>query len=227
MWTIAVLNQKGGVGKSTLSTNLAAVAHLSGKRTLMLDLDRQGSAFDWYNARAEGSRLEGLNVVRADRALSLPKFRQLSDGYDVVICDGPPRLGDVTRAAAVAADVVLIPMRPGGFDWWAASETLATLDDADATRAELSRPPVRRVFALNGAAPNTKITHQALDAIRGVGELAPGVIYNRVAFADVALSGESVLTLYPESPAAKEITRLFAALFNKEPAHRVETRPSE
>jgi chromosome partitioning protein len=225
MWTIAVLNQKGGVGKSTLSTNLAAAAHVAGKRTLILDLDRQGSAFDWYNARAEGSRLEGLNVARADRALSLPKFRQLSDGYDIIICDGPPRLGEITRAAAVAADVVLIPLRPGGFDWWAASETLTTLDDADATRAELGRPTVRRVFVLNGAAPNTKIAQQALDALGGVGELAPVVIHNRVAFADVALSGESVITTQPEGPAAKEIIRLFAAL-TKEPT-RAETRSSK
>ncbi len=58
MQTIAVLNQKGGVGKSTLSTNLAAAAHLAGRRTLVLDLDRQGSAFDWYSARAEGSPLK-------------------------------------------------------------------------------------------------------------------------------------------------------------------------
>ena len=77
MLTIAVLNQKGGVGKSTLSTNLAAAAHLKGKRSLVVDLDAQGSAFDWYAARAEGSELAGLAVVKADRALSLSRFREI------------------------------------------------------------------------------------------------------------------------------------------------------
>ena len=134
MRTIAVLNQKGGTGKTTVSANLAAAAHLAGKRTLVLDLDRQGSAFDWYSARGEGSKLDGLSVVRTDKALSVPKFRELSRGYDVVVCDGPPRLGDVTRSAAVAADVVVIPLRAGPLDWWAASETIEVLDSADEIR---------------------------------------------------------------------------------------------
>ena len=213
MMTISVLNQKGGVGKSTLSVNLAAKAHLEGKRTLVLDLDRQGSAFDWYNARKAGSRLDGLNVVRADRALTVPKFQDLSKGYDFIVCDGPPRLSDVTRAAAVASDVVLVPVRAGGFDWWAASETIELLDSADDIRGQLGRGKVRRVFVLNAATPNTRITRQALEAFGDAGgELAPVVISNRVAFAESALEGESVVSVAPNSAAADEIHRLYAIL---------------
>ena len=209
MLVIAVLNQKGGVGKSTLATNLAAAAHLAGKRTLVLDLDRQGSAFDWYSERKEGSPLDGLGVARADKALSLPKFRELTRGYDVVVCDGPPRLSDITRAAAVAADVVLVPLRAGGFDWWAASETLDLLDSADAVRFELGQPVVRRVFVLNAAAGNARITQHALEAIAGVGELAPSAIGNRVAFAEAAMRGESVLPLEQPTTAGDEIRQLY------------------
>jgi chromosome partitioning protein len=209
MLIIAVLNQKGGVGKSTLATNLAAAAHLAGKRTLVLDLDRQGSAFDWYSERKEGSALDGLGVARADKALSLPKFRELTRGYDIVVCDGPPRLSDITTAAAVAADVVLVPLRAGGFDWWAASETLELLDRADAVRTELGRSTVRRVFVLNAAAGNARINRHALEAIGGVGELAPSAIGNRVAFAEAAMMGESVLTLAETTIAADEIRNLY------------------
>lgn len=213
MRTIAVLNQKGGTGKTTVSANLAAAAHLAGKRTLMLDLDRQGSAFDWYSARAEGSKLDGLSVVRTDKALSVPKFRELSRGYDVVVCDGPPRLGDVTRSAAVAADVVVIPLRAGPLDWWAASETIEVLDSADEIRNELGRRPVRRLFVLNGVAANTRITRQALDAIASTGgELAPVTIGNRVAFPESMFTGECVLTTVAGTPAADEITRLYEAV---------------
>lgn len=225
MLTVAVLNQKGGVGKSTLSVNLAAKAHLEGKRTLILDLDRQGSAFDWYNARQPGSRLDGLNVVRADRALTLPKFQDLSKGYDFIVCDGPPRLGDVTRAAAIAADVVLVPVRAGGFDWWASSETIELLDSADDVRSQLGRGKVRRVFILNAATPNTRITRQALDAFRDAGgELAPVVISNRVTFAESVLEGESVLTVPPSAAAAAaaavdEIHRLYAVLSGEDASH--------
>jgi chromosome partitioning protein len=209
---LAVINQKGGVGKSTLATNLAAAAHLAGRRTLMLDLDRQGSGWDWFKARETGSRLDGLAVDRADRALDLPRFRKLSRGYDVVVCDGPPRLDDVARAAAVAVDVVLVPLQGGAFDWWASAETFALLDKADEVRAELNRPKVRRIFVLNGTR-NTKLHRHALEAIEGVGgELAPVVIGNRVAFAEAAIKGESVLTVRPKSLAAQEIRRLYAVL---------------
>lgn len=220
MLTIAVLNQKGGVGKSTLSVNLAAKAHMVGKRTLVLDLDRQGSAFDWYNVRKAGSRLDGLNVVRADRALTLPKFQDLSKGYDFVVCDGPPRLSDVTRAAAVAADIVLVPVRAGGFDWWAASETIELLDSADEIRGQLNRGKVRRVFVLNAATPNTRITRQALEAFGDAGgELAPVVVSNRVAYAESALEGEAVVSVAPGGAAADEIDRLYAHLTAEEVAH--------
>jgi chromosome partitioning protein len=52
-------NQKGGKGKTTIGVNIAAAAHLSGRRTLVLDLDRQGSALDWYSARARARSWTG------------------------------------------------------------------------------------------------------------------------------------------------------------------------
>ena len=140
--TVAVVQQKGGSGKTTLAINLAAAAHLAKRRAMVVDMDRQASAFDWSAARRDGSKLEGLAVVRADRALALPRFRETAHGYDVVFLDGPPRLGDVTLSAAVAADIALIPLQPGPFDFWAVAETLECLDKADSIRAHLERPPV-------------------------------------------------------------------------------------
>jgi cellulose biosynthesis protein BcsQ len=125
MLTVAVIQQKGGSGKTTLAINLAAAAHLEGHRTLVVDMDRQASAFDWSAARKDGSELEGLAVVKADRALPLPRFKEMAHGNEYVFLDGPPRLGDVTQSAAVAADVAVLPIQPGPFDFWAVAETLA------------------------------------------------------------------------------------------------------
>jgi chromosome partitioning protein len=219
MLVIAVLNQKGGVGKTTIATNLAAAAKLDSRRTILIDLDRQGSSLDWTAARGEGSKLDGLTTVKADKALAVQRFREMTDGYDVVVLDGPPRLGDITRSAAVAADVVLVPVQPGPFDLWAASETLEVLDDADAIRAELKRKPARRLFVVNRAGINTVLGREAPNAIAKKGEVASVVIHQRIGFAEAAAIGESVLTTDPEGPAADEIRALYKSL-TKPPRRR-------
>jgi chromosome partitioning protein len=211
---IAVLGQKGGAGKTTLATNIAAAAHLAGQRTTLLDLDSQGSALDWFAARTDGSKLDGLAVYKADKALSLPKLKELGRGADVVVCDGPARLGNVTLAAAVAAEVVVIPLRPGWYDLKACQETVELLDGADQIRS-LSTPPrpnVLRIFVLNGAVARTRAIGQAADALDAAERRAcPVVIHNRSAFGvETAAAGESVLTMYPGSPAAREIAALYA-----------------
>jgi chromosome partitioning protein len=208
---VAVLNQKGGVGKTSLAVNLAAAAHLGGKKTLLVDMDRQGSAFDWSAARKDGSRLEGLAVVRADRALPIARLREMAAGYEVVLLDGPPRLGEVTRSAACFADVVLVPVQPGPFDLWASVETLSELDQADALRAELGRAPMRRLFVLNRAAARTLLAREAPKLLSEAGRLV-GVIHQRIAFPEASALGESVLTMAPSSPAASEVRRLWRAV---------------
>ncbi len=212
MQTIAVLNQKGGAGKTTLATNLAAAAHLLGMRTLLVDMDEQGSSLDWGARRADDtSKLATLAVVKADRALTFPKLQAIGQGYELVVLDGPPRLGDVTRAAACAADVVVLPIQPGPFDLWSVGDTLKLLDAADSIRLQLERPPLRRLFALNRATAGTLITRMAEGAIGQAGEIT-SVIHHRVAFPVAASHGESVLTYEPDGAAAHEIRRLFRAV---------------
>jgi chromosome partitioning protein len=220
-WVLAVFGQKGGTGKSTLSVNLAVAATLvrGGSRTLLVDLDPQGSATDWYaeHTRTNGSgsllALEALDAKKRAKYLSLDGFGSLVQGRDVVVLDGPPRLNDIAQAAAVHADVVLLPVRIGGFDWWALSESLKTLDAADETRRALhpSRPPLRRVFVLNASLPGVvgeRPAALALEALRTLGETAPTVHY-RHAFQVPAASGQCALTIDPESTASTEIRALY------------------
>lgn len=211
MLTIAVLQQKGGCGKTTLATNLAAAAHLGGVRTLLVDMDRQGSAFDWSVARAEGSKLDGLTVVRADRPLALRQLDNLTAGYDCVVIDGPPRLDEISRRAAVAADVALLPVQPGPFDFWAVAETVEALDAADLVRAELGRAAIRRAFVLNRAPRGTRLARDAESQLLAYGQFV-GVVYQRVAFPDAASRGESVFTAPGAKLAATDVERLWRAL---------------
>jgi chromosome partitioning protein len=212
---IAVVNPKGGVGKTMIATNVAAAGHREGRDTHMLDLDPQASACLWFAARSDESSLAGLNVTAVATALSRPKLLGLTAGHDLVVLDTPAQRGEVVEAAAVAADLVLIPFRPGPTDVWAARRTLELLNRADQIRAHLGDPPVRRRIILNDALARTRVVdyaRDALDALEGKAEILHVILHSRVAFAEAMGIGESVLTFAPSSPAADEIQALWAAL---------------
>ena len=222
--TIVVTCQKGGVGKSTVASNLAAAAHVSGWRTVILDLDPQGSLVDWQAARPPESRLVGLDVKAVGESLTESRFRKLTAGYQVAILDGAPRLNAIARLGAMASDVALIPLRVGGFNWWASAQTVALLDQVDQARGLLAvpRPPLRRVFVLNEALERTRLGQSALRALEQLGEEAPVAIPSRIHYAAAATAGESVLTwtdrqlprgiAVAEPPAATEMWKLWRAL---------------
>jgi chromosome partitioning protein len=109
MTVIAVLNQKGGVGKTTICTNLAASFALAGQKTLYIDADPQGSALDWNTARKIGPL---FNVVGIPKNTTHRDIGPLAAPYQWVLIDGPPRVYDVAKSAMAAADMVLIPVQP-------------------------------------------------------------------------------------------------------------------
>jgi chromosome partitioning protein len=212
MLIVAVAHQKGGAGKTTIAVNLAAAAHLEGLRTLVVDMDKQASAFEWSAARREGSRLDGITVVRADRALPLARFNEITRGYDAVFLDGPPRLGEITQSAAVAADLALIPVA-GALDLWTVRDTCETLSRADEIREQLGRPPVRRALVANRITAGTRMAELVAAALADTPEAGPviGTIRHRVSFQMSALEGESVLTFPAPIEARAEITQLWRA----------------
>ena len=119
MPVIAVVNQKGGTGKTTISTNLAC-AFADRFQVLLLDADGQGSALDWADSRAQP--LLGLEVRGVEPGRLLQDVRLRAPDYHWVIIDGPPGIARTTADAVRAADLVLIPVKPGPWDVWAVSD---------------------------------------------------------------------------------------------------------
>lgn len=207
---IAVMNQKGGVGKSTLSTNIAACAHLSGKRVQVIDCDPQGSALDWFAARDASSPLRGLRVVKADKALRPAQISDVAEGFDVTIIDTPPRLHAVGRSIALCADLAVIPLSPGPYDLWSAAETIDMLGDADETRKDMGRNAIRRLMVINRASARTTLLDEVKDALENAHTtVAKTIIHSRVAFPESASKGESVLSSGSDKKAKAELLALY------------------
>jgi len=108
---IAVVNQKGGVGKTTTAIYLAAGLHSMG-RTMLLDSDRQQSAIYW----SQQDPIWPFPVVaRADQYVHR-ELAQLAVGFEHVVVDTPPGDMGVIRSAVMAVDIVVVPVSPTGLD---------------------------------------------------------------------------------------------------------------
>ncbi|KLB44355.1 cobyrinic acid a,c-diamide synthase [Xanthomonas perforans] len=202
---VGLLNQKGGVGKTTLAVNLAANFSRHGSRVLLIDADPQGSALDWAAAR-EGEPL--FSVVGFPRPTVHKDIAQLGQGYDHIVIDGPPRVTDLARSAIMAADVVLIPVQPSPYDIWAADEVVKLIEEARVYKSAL-----KAAFVVNRKIVNTAIGRDVGEALAAYPVPAlTASITQRVLFAEAVARGQAVHEVDAEGPAAAEIEAVRKAL---------------
>lgn len=202
---IGVLNQKGGVGKTTLSVNIAAALALSGKRTLLIDADPQGSALDWQSTRQGDTLFPVVGMAKPTLHKDVP---ELACSYDYVIIDGPPRVNELARSAIMASDLVLIPVQPSPYDVWAADEIVKLIQEVMIYKERL-----KGRFIVNRKIVNTAIGRDVAEALRDYSfPVAETAVNQRVAYAESAASGLSVLEFDSKGPAAREIKALVREL---------------
>lgn len=187
MPVVAIVNQKGGTGKTTLSINLAS-AFSELYPTLLLDSDPQGSALDWADSRYTpqmnlcASELPSGELTR--------EVRSLARSYDWTIIDGPPGIGRVSAEAIRVADIVLIPSKPSPFDVWACADIVEAVKARQRTTGGLPWA----AFVITMARPRTLLVGQVETALAEYGIPALSArTAERVAHPTTAIEGKSVL----------------------------------
>jgi len=207
---IAVANQKGGTGKTTLAVNLAAGLHRRGK-TVLLDADPQGSATNWAGVGGGDGDLPPVRALVAAEVGSAMAKAAGSCRYVLVDC--PPHLqSDTLRRVVEWVDLVLIPVQPSPLDLWASVDMAATV-----VETRVRNPRLRAFMVLNQLDSRNALSgamHQALAEFE-VPALANGLT-RRAAFRSAALEGRSVYGLGSRGASAvrdleaiiKEITDL-------------------
>ncbi len=195
---IAVLNQKGGVGKTTIATNLAHALQLEGHKVILVDSDPQGSARDW-NAASDGALIK---VIGLDRATLAKDILAVVDNHDFIIIDGAPQIADLAIAAIKCADMILIPVQPSPYDIWACEDLVEIIK----ARQEITNGKPKAAFIISRVIKNTQLGKEIREALEGYNlPVFKNFTTQRVVYAKSAATGLTVLSTETKEDAANEI----------------------
>ena len=200
MKTLAIIAQKGGSGKTTIAVHMAVCAMRQKLHTALIDLDPQGSAYDWFLSRADNNKLNAVQASVGQLAALLKQAK--TGGADFVIVDTAPHSDSAAAITAQLADFILIPCRPARFDLKAISSTMEIV--------KLAKKPAAAVI---NAAPRGRLAEEAKNALKQQGiTVIDTVLQQRAAYSHAVIDGRSVHEYEPDGKAAEEIDELFICL---------------
>jgi chromosome partitioning protein len=216
MSIILIGGEKGGTGKTTLATNLAAWRALAGRDVLLVDTDVQASASYWAQSRDEAKVTPRVACLQKFGKGLQAEVRDLAHRYQDIIIDASGRDSVELRAGLVAAERAFIPIKPSQFDIW----TLGRMDDLVRT-AQGFNPTLQAWVVISQASTNPSVT-EAAEAKNLLSDfehlrLANAIIRDRITYRKAARDGLCVEEMKPADPkAVEEMKKLFEEVFGNE-----------
>jgi chromosome partitioning protein len=203
---VALLNQQGGVGKTTLALHLAGVWACQGRRVAVIDADPDACAVEWSELRAQEMLPSRFTVIAIARDTLHRELAAVARDVDRAIVDGPSHIEPITRSALMAADFVLVPVQPPPFQGLAFVETLRL-----ANGMMTVRPQLRIRLVLNRCKRRASVKRDLSQALADYDPPAPtSSIAERAVFTEAMENGRLAFELPHSRAAVQEIAALAA-----------------
>lgn len=210
---VLVGSEKGGTGKTTIATNLAAMRALDGFNVMLLDTDLQGSATHWSRTRGDAKIVPAVFCDRKFGRID-EEITELTRKFDDIIIDSGGRDSEELRSSMLVADRVYIPISPSQFDLWSLTPMAAMAEKA----AGLNRKMKTRIL-LNRASTNPSVTEaeearEIIHALDGL-EMSAALLRDRIAFRRAVRDGLAVVEMKPrDGKAVDEIQTLYQEIYH-------------
>jgi chromosome partitioning protein len=209
MAVIVIAGRKGGIGKSTITGNLAGEFAAMGQTVAALDADPQHSLAAWAE-QGEGILSQCVEKVGRGTASALHgKIRAAAEKADTVLVDTPPGIQEITYQAMLAADLVLLPCGPSPLDLFPLKEAMGLALKARAERRS-KKPRIR--FVPSKVLKNTNLGRGLSSSLEQLGKKVLPGIGQRIALAEAVSSGLTVREFAPGSVAQEEFEDLAKAV---------------
>lgn len=211
MYTIAIISQKGGAGKTTLAVHLATASSHLKKNTAIIDLDPQASAANWSDRRqADIPVVISAHASRLKHEIARVKEAEC----EILLLDTAPHSDSTALEAIKVADLVLIPCRPAILDMEAIANSINLVRSNKTPFFVVMNATAPQGHEAMEAAEAIQETINALDATLG-DRVCPVHIVNRVAFSRSPITGETAQEYEPNGKAAQEIERVHTFMYEQ------------